>query len=73
MLLRTCRICWFYVAELALCTQELGAAGQTKRPSSCMLIFREPAKGGTLADDLKDFQETYDDVFSRVKAIQALF
>lgn len=53
--------------------EELGAAGQTKRPSSCMLIPREPLKNNLAGDALKDFQELYDDVFKRVKAVQVIF
>jgi len=53
--------------------QELGAAGQTKRPSSCMLIPREPLKNNLAGDTLKEFQELYDDVFKRVKAVQVIF
>lgn len=53
--------------------QELGAAGQTKRPSSCMLIPREPMKNNIAGKELEDFQALYDDVFKRVKAVQAIF
>lgn len=53
--------------------QELGAAGQTKRPSSCMLIPREPIKNNIAGKELEEFQALYDDVFKRVKAVQPIF
>ena len=53
--------------------QELGAAGQTKRPSSCMLIPREPIKNNITGTELEEFQALYDDVFKRVKSVQAIF
>ena len=53
--------------------QELGAAGQTKRPSSCMLLVREAQKGGLAGDDLKEYQELYDQVFKKMKSVQVIF
>ena len=53
--------------------QELGAAGQTKRPSSCMLIPREPIKNNLAGTELEEFQAVHDDVYKRVKAVQAIF
>lgn len=52
--------------------QELGAAGQTKRPTSCVLILREPAKNAKI-EELEDYQSTYDDVYKRVQAVQVVY
>ena len=50
--------------------QELGAAGLTKRPTSCMLLLPKPPKGGAEGDDGKEFAESFADVHRRVKAVQ---
>lgn len=50
--------------------QELGAAGLTKRPTSCMLILPKPLKGG---EEDAEFDEAYEDVLKRVKAVQPVF
>ena len=50
--------------------QELGAAGLTKRPTSCMLLLPKPPKGGAEGEDGKDFAESFADVHRRVKAVQ---
>lgn len=43
--------------------EELGAAGLTKRPTSCMLILPKPLKGGEAKDEeAKEFAEAYDEV-----------
>jgi len=43
--------------------EELGAAGLTQRPTSCMLILPKPLKGGAPADDeAKGFAEAYTEV-----------
>ena len=50
--------------------QELGAAGLTKRPTSCMLLLPKPVKGGEDDDEAKEFAESFADVHKRVKAVQ---
>ena len=53
---------------------ELGQAGLTKRPTSCMLILPKPVKGDLPSDaDAKEFRELYEDVFSKVKGVQIVF
>lgn len=54
--------------------EELGAAGLTKRPTSCMLILPKPQKGGAGDDaEAKEFAEAYAEVEKKVKAAQVLF
>uniref|UniRef100_A0A061SIH6 H/ACA ribonucleoprotein complex subunit 2 n=1 Tax=Tetraselmis sp. GSL018 TaxID=582737 RepID=A0A061SIH6_9CHLO len=48
--------------------EELGAAGQTKRPTSCMLLLPKPLKGPSEED--AEYTEAYEDVFKKVKAVQ---
>ena len=50
--------------------QELGAAGLTKRPTSCMLVMPKPLKGG---EPDEDFDTTYEAVFEKVKSVQPAF
>jgi len=52
--------------------EELGAAGQTKRPTSCMLLLPGPAKGKGEDADGK-YKEAYDEVRKKVKAIAPTF
>ena len=43
--------------------EELGQAGLTKRPTSCMLILPKPAKGDAGKDEeAKEFAELYAEV-----------
>ena len=43
--------------------EELGHAGLTKRPTSCMLILPKPAKGELPADEEgKEYKESYEEV-----------
>ena len=54
--------------------EELGAAGLTKRPTSCMLILPKPVKGELPTDeDGKDYKESYAEVVAKVKAEQVTF
>jgi H/ACA ribonucleoprotein complex subunit 2 len=54
--------------------EELGQAGLTKRPTSCMLILPKPPKGGSTDDsEAKEFKESFDDVLAKVKAAQVVF
>merc|ERR1712216_679413 len=48
--------------------EDLGAAGQTKRPTSCMLLLPGPVKGKGEDADGK-YKEAYDEVRKKVKAI----
>lgn len=53
---------------------ELGQAGLTKRPTSCMLILPKPIKGDLPTDaDGKEYKELYEDVFAKVKGVQIVF
>ncbi len=56
----------------AFVLQDLGAAGLTKRPTSCMLVLPKPVKGPE-GDDFAEYKEAYEDVFKRVKALQPLY
>ena len=54
LLLLTCPVAWL---------QELGQAGLTKRPTSCMLVLPKPLKGDLPADDEgKEYKESYEEV-----------
>lgn len=65
------RSMWVSVSNANLSVlQELGAAGLTKRPTSCMLILPKPLKGG---EEDAEFDEAYEDVLKRVKAVQPVF
>lgn len=61
---RTCK-------TLLAVMQELGAAGLTKRPTSCMLILPKAPKGAS--EDVAEYTTTYQDVLERVKAVQPLY
>ncbi len=53
---------------------ELGQAGLTKRPTSCMLILAKPLKGDMPKDsDAKEYTEMYEEVFTKVKGAQIVF
>ena len=51
--------------------EELGAAGQTKRPTSCMLVLPETQKGGEKmsSDDASEFKDMYGKVVSKIKSL----
>lgn len=57
--------------------EELGAAGLTKRPTSCMLILPKPLKkkagDGGDDDEAKDFAESYKEVSKKVKSMQVVY
>lgn len=55
--------------------EDLGAAAQTKRPTSCMLILAEAAKKDNKMsnEDEKKFKEEYDTVLKKVKASEMVF
>eukprot|EP00873_Tetraselmis_striata_P007201 jgi/Tetstr1/427465/TSEL_001764.t1 len=48
--------------------EELGAAGQTKRPTSVMLLLPKPLKGK--AEEDAEFAEAYAEVEKKMKAVQ---
>ena len=50
---------------------ELGAAGQTKRPTSCMLVLPEAQKGGEKmsGDDAKEFKDMYGKVVAKIGSL----
>ena len=50
--------------------QELGASALSKRPTSCMLILPKPLKAAAGGDDdQKDFDESYQEVEKKLKAV----
>ena len=51
--------------------EELGAAGQTKRPTSCMLVLPDAQKGGEKmsSDDAKEFADMYGKIVSKIKSL----
>ena len=51
--------------------EQLGAVGMTKRPTSCMLVLPNAAKGSKKLEkeDEKEFEEMYKTVYGKVKAI----
>ena len=53
-------------------SQELGAAGLTKRPTSCVLILPNTQKEA-MDEETKSYAEIYEDVLKRVKAVQPLY
>ncbi|KAK2079392.1 hypothetical protein QBZ16_003083 [Prototheca wickerhamii] len=53
--------------------EELGAAGLTKRPTSCMLVLPKAPKGKAAPADDDDFESSYDEVVTQVKAVQPIF
>ena len=68
-----CSLVRSFVAGLMIRThhaQELGGAGQTKRPTSCILIMQSPPKGGESDEETK---EAYKKLHKRVKQIAPVF
>ena len=59
--------------KLLNCVQELGAAGLTKRPTSCMLVLPKALKNATEDEESKEFLTSYDEVSKKVKAVQPVF
>ncbi|KAL4432790.1 hypothetical protein ABPG77_008116 [Micractinium sp. CCAP 211/92] len=54
--------------------EELGAAGLTKRPTSCMLVLPKPVKGEAPKDDeAKEYAELFAEVEKKVKAAAIIF
>jgi H/ACA ribonucleoprotein complex subunit 2 len=48
--------------------EDLGAAGSTKRPTSCLLVMPVPPKGGVSEEDGAKFKASFDEVLTEVKA-----
>lgn len=57
--------------------EELGHAGLTKRSASCVLVLPKPLKAGKAAagddDDGENFEEAYQEVFTKVKGQQVVW
>ncbi|KAK9809335.1 hypothetical protein WJX73_006364 [Symbiochloris irregularis] len=51
--------------------EELGAAGLTKRPTSCMLLLPLATKAAD--DEAKEYSESYEDVKKLVKDLQPIY
>lgn len=51
--------------------QDLGTAGATKRPTSCMLILPKPLKGEIDKEEEKKFKESYDEVVDEIEELSA--
>ena len=58
---------------MSCCAQELGAAGLTKRPTSCMLVLPKALKNATDDEEAKEFWTSYEEVAKKVKAVQPVF
>lgn len=57
-----------------LSLQALGAAGLTKRPTSCMLVLPKPLKGTAADDDeAKEFAEAYGSARAKIAAVEPLY
>ncbi|CAL8467348.1 g6885 [Coccomyxa elongata] len=54
--------------------EALGAAGLTKRPTSCMLLLPKPLKGLSADDaDAKDFEEAYESARTKIATVEPLY
>lgn len=53
--------------------EELGAAGLTKRPTSCMLVLPKALKNATDDEESKEFLTAYEEVAKKVKSVQPVF
>ncbi|BDA40361.1 probable H/ACA ribonucleoprotein complex subunit nhp2 at C-terminar half [Coccomyxa sp. Obi] len=54
--------------------EALGAAGLTKRPTSCMLLLPKPLKGASADDaDAKEFEEAYESARVKIAAMEPLY
>lgn len=51
--------------------EDLGAAGLTKRPTSCMMVLPKPVKGK--AEEDRDFDADYADLEQKCKAVQVVW
>jgi H/ACA ribonucleoprotein complex subunit 2 len=53
--------------------EDLGAAGATKRPTSCTLVLAGPMTGDVTAEEKEKFKEEFDEVLKEVKLLAASF
>ena len=54
--------------------QDLGGAGSTKRPTSCLLVLPVPPKGGVSEEESAKFKTSLDEVVKEVKVLsQAIY
>ncbi len=54
--------------------QDLGGAGSTKRPTSCLLVLPAPPKGGVSEEDSAKFKVSLDEVVKEVRILsQAIY
>ena len=60
-------------ANLLILRQELGAAGLTKRPTSCMLVLPKALKNAIDDEEAKEFLTAYEETAKKVKAVQPVF
>lgn len=51
--------------------EDLGAAGATKRPTSCTLVLTGPMVGEVTAEEKAKFKEEFDEVVKEVKFLAA--
>lgn len=49
--------------------QDLGGAGATKRPTSCMLVLPPPLKGEVAEEEKEKFGKEYEEVVKEVKVL----
>lgn len=54
--------------------QDLGGAGSTKRPTSCLLVLPVPPKGGVSEEESAKFKVSYEEVVKEVQVMsQAIY
>ena len=53
--------------------QDLGAAALSKRPTSCMLVLPQPAKGPVDAAEQAEYEEAYNEAEKKIKAAMPVF
>ncbi|BBN19020.1 H/ACA ribonucleoprotein complex subunit 2 [Marchantia polymorpha subsp. ruderalis] len=53
--------------------EELGAAGATKRPTSCTLVLSGPLKGDSSEEDKEKFTTEFNEVVEEVKELASSF
>lgn len=59
---------------LVLFIQDLGGAGSTKRPTSCLLVLPVPPKGGVSEEESAKFKVSYEEVVKEVQVMsQAIY
>lgn len=54
--------------------EDLGGAGSTKRPTSCLLVLPAPPRGGVSEEESAKFKVSLDEVVKEVKVLsQAIY